>query len=496
MGSKQIDSHVNEMIGTALGVGFVTPEQMIYCAVILVFCLPIIFFNPINGLLLFSCLYGCWWILTGNDPRKFFERMRRPKEYIAVEPILDFNRAGIPISKKESKVTTTYKIKRKKRTFHHIETKYKFYTYGQIELEEKEIGFYLLRRGPQLMFIFGWSIGGHDPSMDESKSQSILSTCTEALNHLPKDIDLKFYEDLDKSCDDYLKMQAGLMLDNELDPLSKAAIRSRARRAEDLTKEGRLLSHKITVFAKYRVVLGGDYAVNLNWLDELLSKTQPLVGALVGQDFDCQAAWSKVIGFAYKYAYKKVNFLLADNKGGLGVKAKTLSVQAIFERDYLELHELTEQNPVVPRTPQYIVYNEWGLADPIINQWGTHAIGSLFEPQGGCPAVPKFDKHLAYYPIKNKYAGFIRISQIRQFPKDRETVELGYVKYLWNILAGHNRAIYDCRVVSEITADRSGFEKINLDRIISHSIKREALAAKKQGLPMSSIYPEVMIDED
>ena len=480
MGRKQIDSQVNEMIGTALGVGFITPEQMVYCLGMFLFFLPLIFvFGPLNMLLLFSCIYGLWWIVTGNDPTKFFEKMLKPKEYIAVEPVLDFNRAEIPIPKKDAKTTITIETKGKKKTYHYIEKEFKFLTYGQIELSGKEIGFYLLQRGPQVMFIFAWSLSGHDPSMEQVSAENILDTCREGLNNLPKDIDLKFYEDLTKSCEDYKRMQAGLMVAKQLDPLSKQTIRSRAERAEELTAEGRLLKHSITVFAKYRVFLGGDYAVNLNWLEELLSKTQPLVGAVTGQDFDSRAAWSKVIGFAYKYAYQKVNFLLSDNKAGFGLKAKTLSVQSLFARDYLELHELTEQNPVVPRTPQYIIYNEFGLDKPVIHQWGTHAIGTVFEPQI-CPAVPKFDKHLVYYPVKEKYAGFIRLGQIRQYPKDKESVERGYLKYLWNILAGSNKAVYDCRVVAEITADRSGFEIVNLDKIVSHSIKREALAAKHQ----------------
>ncbi len=485
---KKIDSNVNAMIGTALGVGFVTPQQGIYFGIILFLCIPFMFINLINGLLIFSCLYGCWWKLTGNDPRKFFEKMRQPKEYISVEPLLDFNRSGIPIPKQERKVTTTFRIKGQKRTFHHIEKKFLFYTYGQIELEGKEIGFYLLRRGSELMFIFAWTVSGHAPSMTEVESQSILSACTEALNNLPKDIDLKFYEDVEKYCDDYLKMQAGLLLNNELDPLSQEAIRSRARRAEELKNEGRLLKHTVSIYAKYRVQLGGDYAVNLNFLEELISKTQPIVGMLRGQHFDTVAAWSKVIDFAYKYAYKKVNFLLSDNKGGFSLlKAKTMSVQDIFERDYLELHELTKQNPEVPRTPQYIVYNEFGLGAPVINQYGNSALGTLFEPQGGCPASPKFDKHLVYYPIKNKYAGFVRIGQIRSYTKDRGSIERGYLKHLWKLLAGNNKALYDCRVVSEITADRSGFEIISLDRIISNSLKREALAAKRQTVDVVAI---------
>ncbi|NJO94587.1 MAG: hypothetical protein HC820_10135 [Hydrococcus sp. RM1_1_31] len=310
--------------------------------------------------------------------------------------------------------------------------------------------------------------------MTSQQSASILSATNDALNTLPSDIDLKTYQDINCSCEDYLRQQAKLLSFKKHDVVSSEIIKSRARRAVELTEQGRLLHNKITIFAKYRVVLGGDYATKQTWFDEFLSNTQPLVGALQGKNFDSVEAWEKVIDNAYRYAYRKVNSILSSNVG-FGMRVRTLTVQDLYERDYLELH-----HPPVPEIPQYIVYNSFGLQPPIVNNLGTHSLGTLFEPQDGIPCTPDFDRHFVYLPVKDKYAAFVRLGQVKCFPEDKGSVSRGYIRYWWNIISGTNEPIHDCRVVSELTADRSGFEMFQLDRIISNSVKREALAAKKQ----------------
>lgn len=468
------DGHVNGMIGTALGLGFIAPKQVLYCGAIFMFCVPFILKNPPQGLLIFACIYGTFWLLTGNDPTKFFERMYRPKRYLAEEPILDFTQAGIPTPVKPQRQTTTYRVRGKTRKYYHIERKWHMVTYGQVELDGKMVGFYLLRRGPHLMFVFGWEVYGHDPSITGRQSYEILSACNDALSTIPSDIDIKCYEDISSSCEDYLGMQAELLTAKDHDILSRELLKSRARRARELAEEGRMLDNKIVVFAKYRIPLGGDYSETHTWIDDLLSKTQPLVGAFKGKNIESQEAWEKVIDYAYRYAYRKINSHLSANTG-FGMRVRTMTVHALFERDYLELH-----NPPAPEISQYIVYNQFGLQPPVINDPGIHAIGTLFEPQKGIPAVPHFDRHYVHLPLKNKYAAFVRIGQVRSFPKDKGNAARGYLRYLWNILGGGNQPIYDCRVVTELTPDRSGFEMLQLDRIISNSVKREALAAKKQ----------------
>jgi len=215
------DGRVNGMIGTALGLGFIAPKQFLYCAGIFLFCVPFILRNPPQGLLIFACIYGPFWLLTGNDPTEFFERLLQPKKYIAEQPILDFNQAGIPVPVKPKRQSTTYRVKGKTRKYHHIERKWHLVTYGQIELDGKIVGFYLLRRGSQLMFIFGWEVYGHDPSMTVQQSFSILSACNNALSTIPADIDLKCYQDVTCSCEDYLRMQAELLVSKKHDILSQ-----------------------------------------------------------------------------------------------------------------------------------------------------------------------------------------------------------------------------------------------------------------------------------
>lgn len=465
------NGRINSMIGTALGYGFIAPEQVPYAMVILFISIPFMFLNPLKGLLIFICLYGLFWTLTGNEPSRFFEKFIKPKRYMAEEPQVDFDRGGIPKPMYGAKAATAFQIKGKNYSYHHIERKYHLRTYGQIELDGKEIGFYLLGRGAQVMIIFCWRVRGYDPTMTEEDALSTLTLATDALNQVPKDIDIKSYQDINSSSRGYVKMQEEL-LHEDIDILCRKIVDSRIGRGKQLEKDGRLQTNSLLITAKYRVPLGDNFAIKQTWLDEFLSYTQPLVGMMRGKRFDSKAAWERVLDSAYHYAYQKVNNLLINNKG-FGLQVSSLNVFQLFARDYLELHK----PPIVP-IPQYIVYGINGLESPIINS-STHVLGSLFEPARGINVVPCFERDHIYFPHSNKYAAFVRIGQIQKYPPDKKNVALGYLRYLWNIVAD-KKTLTDCRIVSELTADTSGFEMIQLDRIISNSVKREALAAQKQ----------------
>jgi len=166
-------------------------------------------------------------------------------------------------------------------------------------------------------------------------------------------------------------MQAALLSSKKHDALSQEIIKSRAKRAKQLTNDGRLLQNRIIYLAKYRTYLGGDYTETQTWLDNLLSKTQPLVNVVEGKNIDSHKSWENAIESAYRYAYLKVKALLSANTG-FGMRLRTLTVNDLWERDYLELH-----NPPVPEIPQYIVYNEHGLQLPVVNDYGTHDVGVL-----------------------------------------------------------------------------------------------------------------------
>lgn len=464
------EGRVYKIIGKGLGVGFISPEMGPSAIIIFLICLPFIISEAIKGLFIFIFVYFAFWLLVQNDPQSFLERFKKPKNYISNEPSVDFDRGGIPKAESNNKKSSTYKIKGKQVEFQHIEEEFHLRTYGQIELDSRKVGFYLLRRGLEAMFIFCWKVSGYDPSISPKKSESTLKAAVMGLNHLPSDLDIKVIQDINSSSLENSKIQSEL-LDKDLDSLTREIIKSRGRRGQELAKQGRMQHNDILVYGKYRVSLGTDFAVKQNLMDEFVAKTQPLVGVVKGQKFDNKPAWEKILDSAYHYAYQTLKGILSSEKA-LGWQVKSLDVEELFEKDYLELH-----NPPVPKVPQYIVYNEFGLQETVINSH-THSLGTLFAPQDGISVIPKFENSYIYIPNKKKYAAFIRIGAIDSFPEDKQSQHLGHLRYLWNATANTN--IGDCRIVSEITRDSSGFEKVQLDRMISNSIKREALAHQKK----------------
>ena len=464
------EGRVYRIIGKGLGVGFISPEMAPSAAIIFIICLPFIINDAVRGIFIFVFIYFSFWLLVQNDPQSFMERFKKPRNYIATEPCVDFDRGGVPVAETSKQKSSTYKIKGKQVKFQHIEKEFRLRTYGQIELDSRKIGFYLLRRGLEAMFVFCWEVSGYDPSINPKKAESTLKAAVMGLNHLPADLDLKVIQDINSSSLGNSQIQREL-LDKDLDPLTKEIIKSRGRRGQELAKQGRMQRNQIFVYGKYRLSLGTDFAVKQNMMDEFVAKTQPFVGMVKGEKFDNKPAWEKIIDSAYHYAYQTLKGILSSEKA-FGWQIRSLDVEELFAGDYLELH-----NPPVPKIPQYILYNESGLQQTIINSH-THSLGTLFSPQNGVSVIPRFENSYIFLKNKKQYAAFIRIGAINSFPEDKQSQHLGQLRYLWNAVANTN--IGDCRIVSEITKDNSGFERVQLDRMISNSIKREALAHKKQ----------------
>ncbi|MCG9890357.1 MAG: DUF87 domain-containing protein, partial [Thermosynechococcaceae cyanobacterium MS004] len=158
------------------------------------------------------------------------------------------------------------------------------------------------------------------------------------------------------------------------------------------------------------------------------------------------------------------------------------TAQELFERDWYELHKLP-----APLVPQLLVYDELGLHEPLINNH-VDALGVLFSSERGYSGVPEFSDSIVYLPIKDKYAGFLRIGRVDSYPKQAGSVELGKIRYLHNVLSrGGDEPFYDYRIVWEITRDDSGAERLSLDRSISAAVKQEAFAATRRTIDVMAM---------
>ncbi|HEY9824378.1 MAG TPA: DUF87 domain-containing protein, partial [Stenomitos sp.] len=279
-------------------------------------------------------------------------------------------------------------------------------------------------------------------------------------------------QDISSGSQDYLRQQANLIRSGNIDRLSTELVKSRAHRAREMDANGELQNNRIFIYAKYRVPLGAQYAVTRNWFEEFLFRLQPVIGAMTpGVEVSAQK-WDAVIRYAFRYCYERVDSVLSS---GFGLKLQTLGAQAMYERDYGDLHE----SPAYA-VPHLLVTDEEHTY-PVINS-GIHVRSALFEPEAGLYTTPIPGRSVIKFPSRTRrqYAGFVELGRVKTYPKESGSISRGAMRFLWRVLAAEQRPVHNCRVICELTKDRSGLDAHSADRIISNSIKREALAAKRQ----------------
>ena len=469
--SSHDNNRVNTIIGEVAGIAGIPIAQLIYIVGFAVFMLPFFFRNPTLVFFIFIIVITIWLILSWDDPAGFFERWTRVRKLYAAEEEVIFNKAGIPRPHQPRQKSMQLRLKGKRIQMTRIESQFELLTYGQIELDGYVIGYYLLQRGPRLMFIFAFDTSGLDPAMTTEQARLQLTAINTAVAQLPYSVALKGFDDLFCDSATYVGLQQSLKELPDITSLEKGLIASRQKKAQDLGRDGRLLKKSLTIFAKYIVPLGTKAEFKRNALERLLSDIAPALG--MGQREASPDRWAETIKLAYDNAWQAV-YTLLSSATGFGMQVRALSAQEMFKRDWDELH-----NEPAPAVPQLLVYDQFGLHDPIING-PIDALGTLFSSEHGYPGVPEFGDSVIYCPTKDKYLGFLRVGLVESFPPEiGGSVPLGKIRYLLNILTHGESPIYDYRVVWELARIDSMAERINLDRQISASVKQEAYAIQK-----------------
>jgi hypothetical protein len=452
------NNRVNKAIGQGVGIAGFPAIQWVVFGFVIVCLLPFFMKNPIGTILAGGAIITIWLLLSGKDPTIFLESLRKKQKWVVREVEVRFNRAGIPKPATCEK-SRRIKLKGKPATIWFIEPKYNLLTYGQIELGGHEVGYYLLQLGPQLMIIFGWVCEGYDPAITDEQAKALIQRMNKGLVGLPLNVDLKGYNELFCSADEYCEAQDRTKEGLSLTPLEKALIGYRQKNAIEMAKSGNLLENKLYVFAKYRVPLGTSVEYKRNNIEKFFSDFGPTLG--LGETETTVDKWGETIQLAYDNCWKNVQTILTSVKG-FGMKVETQTGQQLWERDWYEVH--TEP---APKVPQLLLYDILGLHEPILNDW-IHSLGVLFSEERGCPTLPDCGDTLIYLPAKDLYAAFVRMGQPDSIPAHEDSNALGIIRYLHNGVSSS----YDYKVVWEITRRDPLPERINLDRRISSSTKR------------------------
>lgn len=452
------EGDVNTIMGTNVLFGGVNPLVLL-AGVILFFAMsPLIVKNIFVGIPLFMLGFILLFLFLGNDPQRKLQRRTAPKHYRSGHPTLEYDRAGLP----------QMKLPQVKTKYNFIEAKFSFFkTFGQMAYDGQDIGFYLLHRGQrELMFIFAFRVKGHEPTLTDDNAWMRLKGSTTAITGL-KGIDFKAYLSIRKTADEPMIL-LGEDYANSHDPLSQALTESAAENLERLESEGRVVESELVYFAKYRMILGSEFQINQGWMDAIAEKATLLLSNLKDDNFDALPAWGKAIRQAYVSGYRRA-LLALTSVDGFGLEVEALGVQEMMDLPYQELHP-GESVPV----GQYIRTDDHSeLPEVVVQEYGDHDLGSVFEPYQGLPTTPEFTRSTVYLPSTGKYWAFVRLDKVRHFPPDNHSVPRGYVNFLWNRLTTPT-PFWDCRVITEITEDSSSIEIDSMDLVMKNSMKRIA----------------------
>lgn len=391
-------------------------------------------------------LFVVFLVWGGSDYTKQLERMRKPRTY-KTETAPSTLKAGIP------SIQLLERTKEDKSPPGIIREFY-LRTYGSYDKDNSESGFYILNKGGDVYSVFGFKVGGFSPSMTDSQAYEALTAIEKVLASIPN-IEFKLYWDVRSSAEGYHHQQAELLNAKAHDPLSEAVIVSRGKRATRLQRQGKIVTSELRVYARFKVVLGGDYAEAQNWQDKELAKVLPVLQRTVSyvtealtpvdqrQVFEQEEArsWRDAIDHAYGSCCLPTLRLLTESTG-MGIKADVLSVHELFQRDWDEIHSLP-----VDKCPKYIQVTPQGITE-ISDNSDLHILPILYCPEEK-QSVPQFFQSSVYLPAKRKWAGCLKIGQQLEFPAESDGSQArGNMRYLLRALEG----VSDFRLISETVA--------------------------------------------
>lgn len=401
-------------------------------------------------------------VIFGRSPAKQLQRLTKPTWYANQACPLEFDASGLPKTP----------VPKRMGNFAPIHAHFPLKTYGQVNSENQEVGYRLFQWGTNdAKAIFDMEITALDSTAPQAEIRSQLNRVNQALCNLG--CEFKSFWDVQSSCAGPLN-QIAQQIQQASDPLTIAQLNSEAERLVSLKQDRKLATSTIRYQIKCRIELSDAHTpaespadVVMDWMERLTPK------AFRDHQKTDKDVWERAISYAYSRVYKDA-FEMITSSQGFGLTARPLTDQEMTDWDYGESHNCGLE------VPQSLVLEDEGLGEMIINDPHNHPLHRLFEPVGKTRAVPLFKEDCAYLPIKQKWVGAIRFSDLRTIPEIDESIEKGFLQFFYYRLCTGNNPITDFRLVTELLPDDPFWSRYLLEQTFRNSTRREDKAHMKR----------------
>jgi len=480
-GQKEADKYVvNQAIGKSLGMGWIPANQIFYWVmiVVLVFVVQnLLATTPLHFSFQTACfaitsICLAYWALTGSKEHQYFDRFRAltflQTSWIRGRVKIKWTRAGLPTKEKICQVGARWKKlwNKKEEVFTAIEDKSDLVCYGQINLLDLEVGFYLneVRKG-KFKFVFRWKVNGPHTTISEAAAGNIIeSDWQKGVENFPAEEDVTF-EQSSFATDNERQAELDTLLDND-NQLAQALIYSQKARTRKLTLNGTRRVKQTIITATYTPerIDGED--------KDIISRLLRGIVQFLGQ------IWETFSGKKEEMNHQRLSKLVnnAFTKGFLSyhstfTNTMKLSAQPLTGEENWQLDYAVHHKDKAPPVPQLLILDQKGLRVEVYEEQ-LHASTVLFQGERGRASIPVKNPEWVYLPIHEKYIGFMQLDRVKSYVSARNQI-----RYLWNLL--ERDSFYDCRIVTQFRVGNRTLHKLNLERSTVNSTEVAERAIQK-----------------
>ncbi|PMB27572.1 hypothetical protein [Fischerella thermalis] len=334
----------------------------------------------------------------------------------------------------------------------------------QLNLQERSVGAYLLRKGMNNYLInFGFECKGIHNSLRNEQISPVFDAIEAGLKDLPQGERLTIH--LSSFTDDRERQQQlkSLIKQAPNEELQYLLMGDRSR-VSQLTQQGIRKPKQLRLYCSY--TLEGQTQGTTDVIEKLIAKLERTWKSFTGQLSEIQFTQiERLLYTSFTDGFQLWEQLLS-NKMGLDIRP--LSASELWEILWQRFND-TPPRPV----PQLLVLDEDGLREEVYSE--VHPTSLLMESSSSIPVADRRWVH-----IKGKYIGALTFVDKPGGWTDKEH----QLRYLWEVLS--RERIYDTEIYTQLTRANDALVKTNMQRLTKQSQTASQIAAEGNSIDVKA----------
>ncbi|MEM1759906.1 MAG: hypothetical protein QXU26_04260 [Thermofilaceae archaeon] len=356
--------------------------------------------------------------------------------------------------RKKTKDKSQRSQKKQRIVLDNIEDAFHLVTFVDYELRNRKVGAYVLRKGDQYRFVFGFDTQGYHPTLDDQDLNFLFDRLESGLKDFPPGESMKIhYMDFCTIGEREKELEERwAKTDNELLQL---IIKDKIARTRELVRDGRRREKRIVLYCSFTVDVVKATAHYNSAVERAMAWLYGIYESMVGSRRGEQERFERLAQMAFLDGYLRWENFLSTT---LGLEVKAISAEGLWA---LVWRRFNRGEPI--EIPQVVEVRKTGFKEVVRSM--THPLTLLVGER-----EPVADD--LWVNVKGRYVGALTlVEKPAGWPDKRRQLQ-----YIWDSLIAKER-VFDVEIFAEITRANEGLVTESVRRLLRQSMSVRQLAA-------------------